>query len=217
LFWRKLHKNDYHPDVDGIKSRILLTRQDSSYKLFERWSRQLGVSLVLKDKEVLEIGHGGAWYLAEALDQGASLVTGYEIADEINSRASKALSELGVNDFELYKGNGKNLDILPNKKYDFIFSITVLQHIPTRVTKRYLRDIAGLLAVDGTCVLQVLQSTGKSHKRLSKADLFSVAYSKQEFDSIISKSGLRLEKYAVENYGSQDTYWGIYLLSKEKS
>jgi SAM-dependent methyltransferase len=212
--WKRLHLNDYHPDVDGIKDRILRTREDSRFKLFERWSSQLEYKINLLDKSVLEIGHGGGWYLAEALDAGASSVTGYEIADEINLRANKAFTELGLTNFHFLKGDGRSLRAVSDKQYDFVFSITVLQHIPTRVTKRYLQEINHLLIPGGVCVLQVLQKHGASYKRLSKADLFSVAYSKKEFDEIVDGSGLKIKNYVIENYDSDETYWGVYLLGK---
>jgi hypothetical protein len=52
-------------------------------------------------------------------------------------------------------------------------------------------------------------------KRLSSADLFSVAYSKDEFDSLISQSGLRVVAFAKEEYNSDKTFWGFYLVKKE--
>lgn len=213
-FWSKLHSHDYHPKLDGIKSRISEARLDPSASLFSRWAKQLNHPLVLKNKTVLEIGHGGAWYLAEALDAGAAKVVGYEISAELNQRASTALQQLGYRNFKLVDGNGRDLDVVKKEKFDFIYSITVVQHLPTRTTKRYLRDVVELLERDGIFVVQTLHSYGKSMKRLSVADLFSVAYSKNEFANLLRQAELKQVSYAEEEYGSKETFWGIYLLKK---
>jgi SAM-dependent methyltransferase len=214
FFWSKLHSRDYHPNLEGIKTRISQSKLNPQDSLFVRWSDQLNYSLNLENKSVLEIGHGGAWYLAAALDAGAREVVGYEISKDLNERASTALRDLAYSDFQLFEGNGKDLGILKGRKFDVIYSITVLQHLPTRTTKRYLRDIANLLESNGVCVIQTLHSYGRSRKRLSIADLFSMAYSKSEFESIIYESGLEILSYSQEEYGSQETFWGIYLLNK---
>lgn len=214
FLWGKLHSRNYHPDLNGIKSRILEEKQSPEISLFKRWSDQLGHELDIHGKTVLEIGHGGAWYLAQALDAGASSVSGYEISANLNERAARALSELGYTKFDLLKGNGKDLEILKPRKFDLIFSITVLQHLPTRTTKRYLKGVHDLLKEDGFFVVQTLHSSTKSKKRLSVADLFSVAYSKPEFGKLLEQAGLRQIRYAEQNYGSEETFWGIYLLSK---
>jgi SAM-dependent methyltransferase len=212
ILWNRLHKRDYHPKVEGIIARINLQKLDPSKSLFARWSNQLNHVIDLKNKSVLEIGHGGGWYIAEALDSGAKHVSGLEISEEINNRARFSLKKLNYSNFQLFLGNGKNLKALQGSKYDFIFTITVLQHMPTKVTKKYLKDISHLLDTNGFCVIQTLNTYGISKKRLSSADLFSVAYSKNEFDKLLINCGLYIVRYAVEEYESQDTYWGIYLV-----
>jgi len=210
--WEKLHSRDYHPNVEGIIERIISQRALSSPSLFARLGEQLDFYFDLKDKSVLEIGHGGGWYLAEALDAGAKTVSGIEISEEINKRAKTALEKLDYGNFHLFLGNGKDLSVVRGSTFDLIFTITVLQHMPTRITKKYLRDIRGLLAPGGICMIQTLNSYGSSMKRLSAADLFSVAYSKSEFDGLLAISGLQTIEYVSQDYGSDETYWGIYLV-----
>lgn len=215
--WEKLHNRDYHPNVEGIIERINLQHALSSTSLFARLGEQLNFYFDLKNKSVLEIGHGGGWYLAEALDLGAKKVSGIEISEEINKRAKSALEKLNYNNFHLFLGNGKDLSVLNGSTFDLIFTITVLQHMPTRITKKYLRDIRSLLAPGGICMIQTLNSYGSSMKRLSAADLFSVAYSKMEFDGLLANSGFQTIKYVREEYGSDKTYWGIYLVKNSSS
>lgn len=217
LLWKKLHDRDYHPNVEGIIERMNLQRERQNTPLFTRLGRKLNFDFDLKEKSVLEIGHGGGWYLAEALDAGAKKVFGVEISEEINKRAQSALEKLSYSQFQLVLGNGKDLSVLRGSTFDLIFTITVLQHMPTRTTKRYLRDISDLLAPDGICMIQTLNSYGSSMKRLSAADLFSVAYSKREFDELLANHGLQTIEYAREEYGSDETYWGIYLVKKRDS
>lgn len=214
FLWKKLHSRYYHPRLDEIKNRISRAKLEPSSSIFVRWSAQLNQPLNLMNKKVLEIGHGGAWYLAQALDEGASYAVGYEISDELNQRAYSALWQLGYRDFELITGNGKDLDTLNGYKFDLIYSVTVLQHLPTRTTKRYLCDAVKLLNDDGFFVVQTLHSYGKSMKRVSVTDLFSVAYSEKEFALHCENAGLKQVSFARENYESKETYWGIYLLTK---
>ena len=212
LLWEKLHTRDYHPAITGIIERIRNQKVEPENSLFVHFEDVLKKPIVLKGKSILEIGHGGGWYLAEALDAGAQKVVGLEISEEINRRAGTALSSLGYTNFHLILGNGRDLKVLDSLQFDLIFTITVLQHMPTRYTKNYLNDISGILTPNGVCVIQTLNSYGSSTKRLSSADLFSVAYSKDEFDYLISQSGLRVVAYAREEYDSDRTFWGIYMV-----
>lgn len=214
LLWEKLHARNYHPAITGIIERIKKQQKEPENSLFVHFENLLSIPLDLKGKSILEIGHGGGWYLAQALDAGAQQVVGLEISEEINRRAGSALSSLGYTKFQLILGNGRDLKVLDSMKFDLIFTITVLQHMPTRNTRNYLNAISSLLAPNGVCIIQALNSYGSSMKRLSSADLFSVAYSKKEFDFLIVQSGLQVIAYASEEYGSDDTFWGIYMVEK---
>lgn len=214
LIWDKLHNRDYHPGIKGIIERIKNQKIEPVNSLFCNLSEVLKMDIDVKGKSVLEIGHGGGWYLAQALDAGAKNVVGLEISEEINTRAGMALQSLGYKNFRLVLGNGRNLKVLESQEYDLIFTITVLQHMPTKFAKNYLMDISRLLALNGICVIQTLISYGSSMKRLSSADLFSVAYSKDEFDYLISQSGLRVVAFAKKEYNSDETFWGIYSVKK---
>lgn len=214
LLWEKLHARDYHPAITGIIERIRKQKKEPQNSLFVHFEDLLNMPIDLKGKFILEIGHGGGWYLAEALDAGAKQVVGLEISEEINRRAGSALSSLGYTNFQLILGNGRDLKVLHSMKFDLIFTITVLQHMPTRNTRKYLNDISSLLTPNGVCIIQALNSYGSSMKRLSSADLFSVAYSKEEFDFLIVQSGLEVVAYASEEYDSDDTFWGIYMVQR---
>ena len=215
LLWDRLQNRDYHPGITGIIERIKNSKLEPVNSLFCNLSDVLKMDIDVKGKSVLEIGHGGGWYLAQALDAGAQDVVGLEISEEINKRAGMALQRLGYKNFRFVLGNGRNLKVLKSKEFDLIFTITVIQHMPTRFAQNYLSDISRLLALNGICVIQTLMSYGSSMKRLSSADLFSVAYSKNEFDYLISQSGLRVIAFAKQEYNSDKTFCGFYLVKKE--
>ena len=214
--WNNLHKNDYHPDVEGIKARINETRMKSENSIFEWWKLHLGYSINVGESSVLEIGHGGGWFLADALDRGAKRVVGLEISAEINSRSNQALSELGYQNFVFVKGNGKNLAIIKGDKFDLIFSNTVFQHMPTRHTKKYLRSLKRLLNAEGTALIQILHSKSNSLKVLSPSDLFSVSYSRKEFSKILKSCNLSISSYVEIDYGSDLNFWGLYVLTSSE-
>ena len=214
LIWDKLHRKNYHPDAAGIKDRIVADRKNPGESLFSWWGHRLKIDFDLKNLSVLEIGHGGAWFLAQALDLGAESATGVEISSELNIRASKVLNELGYRNFQLLLGNGKDLSVLSGRSFDLIFSNTVFQHLPTRTARKYLGEISKLLSEEGFCLIQALLSKTTSYKRLSSADLFSVAYKKEEFANLLIEANLRVSNFAEVEYGSPDTYWGIYLLKR---
>jgi SAM-dependent methyltransferase len=216
MIWNKLHKNNYHPDVEGIKARINESRMKPENSIFEWWKLHLGNSIKVEGLSVLEIGHGGGWFLADALDRGAKRVVGLEISDEINSRSGQALSELGYQNFQFVKGNGKNLAIINGYTFDLIFSNTVFQHMPTRHTKKYLRSLAKLVNTEGTILIQILHSKSNSLKVLSPSDLFSVSYSKQEFSRLLKNCSLSVTKNVEIDYGSDINFWGLYLLKSSK-
>lgn len=216
LIWSWLHSSDYHPDVEGIIARIETAKGNpSEYSLLKFWSEHLHYPLNVSEKRVLEIGHGGGWYLAEMLDSQAGSVCGLEISRALNLRASQALKKLKYSNFELALGNGRNLSVLDSASFDFVYANTVVQHLSTKTLKNYLREISRVLAPEGLCVLQVLQTRlPASQKRLSRADLFSVAYTSSEFESLLGTIGFTTVAFGEIKYGTDDKYWGLYALKK---
>jgi len=216
MIWNKLHKKDYHPDVEGIKKRINDSKGKPENSIFEWWKRHLGYPVSVSGLSVLEIGHGGGWFLADALDRGASKVVGLEISDEINNRGNQALNDLGYQNFQFLRGNGRNLSVLNGNSFDLIFSNTVFQHMPTRHTKNYLKNLRHLSSTQGTILVQILHSRSNSLKILSPSDLFSVSYSEREFLKILKDCGLTVSKYVEIDYGSAINFWGLYVLASNK-
>jgi protein-L-isoaspartate O-methyltransferase len=105
--WSRLHSSEYHPDVEGITARIETAKHNpEEYSLLQFWSGHLHYPLNVSGKRVLEIGHGGGWYLAEMLDSGAESVCGLEISEALNMRASQALKKWDTRTSSLSLGMG---------------------------------------------------------------------------------------------------------------
>jgi 2-polyprenyl-3-methyl-5-hydroxy-6-metoxy-1,4-benzoquinol methylase len=189
----------------------------ANYSLFRRWETQLNTPVHLKNLNVLEIGHGGGWYLAEALRAGCSFAYGVEISSELNERASIAMKSLGYKNFQLQTTDGKSFGSNTPFNLDFIYSITVFQHIPKPYTENYLKLIQQHLGGEGSAVLQFLESKDNSYQRISKFDVLSIAYSKADLLEMFEAAGLVPLKYGFVDYDSPSDRWGIYMLKRKKS
>ena len=107
------------------------------------------------------------------------------------------------------------MSVLDGLSFDFVYANTVVQHLSTKTLNQYLKDLWHLLAPEGLCVLQVLQTRlPESQKRLSKSDLFSVAYTSSEFESLLQKNGFAIQVYAEVDYGNDHNFWGLYVFKK---
>lgn len=90
--WSKLHENGYHPGVKEIVERIQTSRTSEKSGWIELFEKNGLLVPELSGKVFGEKGHGGGWYLAEALDAGAKKAIGWEINANLNSQASNALT-----------------------------------------------------------------------------------------------------------------------------
>jgi SAM-dependent methyltransferase len=92
---------------------------------------------------VLEIGCG-AGRVTRALARVFGEVHAVDISAEMVARARAALADQ-PNVF-LYQNNGMDLSVVPDRPFDFAFSMIVFQHIPSReVIQRYFCEVARLL------------------------------------------------------------------------
>ncbi|MGA3041022.1 MAG: methyltransferase domain-containing protein [Bryobacteraceae bacterium] len=96
-----------------------------------------------KRMRVLEIGCG-AGRVTRALAQIFGEVYGVDISGEMVRQARAALS--GLPHVHISQNNGKDLEVLGSKRFDFAFSSIVFQHIPSReVIESYVRAVRGRL------------------------------------------------------------------------
>jgi len=92
-----------------------------------------------KRMRVLEIGCG-AGRVTRALARIFGEVYGVDISGEMVRQARAALADLPH--VHIFQNNGKDLDVLGRKRFDFAFSSIVFQHIPRReVIESYVREV----------------------------------------------------------------------------
>jgi SAM-dependent methyltransferase len=92
---------------------------------------------------VLEIGCG-AGRVTRALARIFGEVHAVDISGEMIAQARAVLADQ-PNVF-LYQNNGMDLSVVPDRPFDFAFSVIVFQHIPSRdVIERYFCEVARLL------------------------------------------------------------------------
>src|SRR4051812_24318651 len=92
---------------------------------------------------VLEIGCG-AGRITRALSNLFGEVHAVDVSGEMVAKARAALADR-PNAF-VYQNNGKDLDVVGNRIFDFAFSTIVFQHIPSyEVIETYVREVFRLL------------------------------------------------------------------------
>ncbi len=96
-----------------------------------------------KQMKVLEIGCG-AGRVTRALAGLFGEVHAVDVSGEMVRLARQALQDR-PNAF-IYQNNGFDLSVVPNIEFDFAFSTTVFQHIPSRdIVENYVREVNRLL------------------------------------------------------------------------
>lgn len=171
----------------------------------------------LRGKDVLEIGCGGGWYLAQALKEGARAVVGFEAADNIVRTASAAFDRLGLGPYKFCRVDERYLDALPRDSIDVAFSKTVFQHINPRATAAYLRTAPQTLRDEGYCLFQFLMNEEKPVKNSNVPDDEGVvSYTKAEVDAMVAGAGLQTLVYAEtwRDDAGTGNYWAWYKLAK---
>jgi SAM-dependent methyltransferase len=107
---------------------------------------------------VLEIGCG-AGRITRALARIFGEVHAVDISGEMIAQARTALS--GQRNVFLYQNNGMDLSVVPDRPFDFAFSVIVFQHIPSRdVIESYFREVARLLRPGALFKVQVQRRPG---------------------------------------------------------
>jgi SAM-dependent methyltransferase len=102
---------------------------------------------------VLEIGCG-AGRITRALACIFDEVHAVDISSEMIAQARAALA--GQPNVFLYRNNGMDLSVVPDRPFDFAFSVIVFQHIPSReVIESYFREVARLLRPGALFKVQV--------------------------------------------------------------
>jgi len=95
------------------------------------------------EMRVLEIGCG-AGRVTRALAKFFGEVHAVDVSAEMVRLATEALR--GYSNVFVYQNNGKDLTVVPQRQFDFAFSMIVFQHIPNReIIESYVREVHRLL------------------------------------------------------------------------
>lgn len=106
-----------------------------------------------QDMRVLEIGCG-AGRVTRALGELFGEVHAVDVSGEMIALAKKALAAFPR--VYLYTNNGRDLGVLPDRPFDFAFSMIVFQHIANlEVIENYIREVHRLLRPGGLFKFQV--------------------------------------------------------------
>ena len=101
---------------------------------------------------VLEIGCGIGRVLQHLAD-GCREVHGIDISREMVDRGAQRLAHLP--NVHFHHGNGYDLGVFEDQRFDLVFSAFVFQHMPKTIAFNYMLEAARVLKPDGTFRLQV--------------------------------------------------------------
>ncbi len=113
---------------------------------------------VIVDKEAtaLEIGLG-IGRITKHLANRFREVYGTDVSNEMVKQARARLRHLS--NVKIDKNNGKDLRIYPDRKFDFVFSVKVLQHLPRRIFLGYLDEVRRVIKPTGIFRFQIFERT----------------------------------------------------------
>lgn len=211
--WEKMQRGGYFYTQEKINEivRKTLDRDICVFDDFERFFRR---KFPLEGRVVLEIGFGGGWWLATPIKRGAYGV-GFEVSREIIKRAEIAFQQAKLKDCKFYEVDERYFSILQPSSIDYIFEITVFQHIDPEVTKRYIETAYEALKSDGVAILQFLMNDKNPYKNPFEGE-GAVFYSASEVDEMITTSNFIVER-VYRSWEEGESHWNHYLLRKPRS
>lgn len=141
-----------------------------------------------KKMRVLEIGCG-AGRMTRALADVFGEVHGLDVSSEMVARARRLLAD--APNAYAHHGNGVDLSVLGDLRFDFAFSFIVFQHIPSAaVIESYVRDVGSKLKPGGIFKFQV---QGWTQDRGSSDDTwFGYGFSETAAREMVERQGFDL-------------------------
>ena len=173
-----LSKNSY----DKIAADFDMTRKKEIWPLIRKFT-----ALVPSGARILDAGCGNG-RLLEAFEQKEIDYLGIDNSAALISLAQKnhplhKFLKIDLIDFQTF-----NLTALGNKKFDYIFCLAVLQHIPSEELRiDVLKKMSQLLADDGTMVLSNWDLWSSRHRALVIKQIWHriIGLNKRDFGDII--------------------------------
>jgi hypothetical protein len=213
--WDRLQRSGYHPPVDEIVARIQRDINVGDVDgILALWGGYLGETIDVTDCDVVEIGHGGGWYLAQCIRAGCKHAYGLEVSEVINNKANSALTQFDYLNFSLNVVDQRFLSQIEATP-DVIYAITVFQHLPTQILEEYFSSAAKVMNAGSRFYFQTLENNIKTDRRGSLTDIFSVSYHPTEIVSLLNKYGLKIEKRFEHHFDDPYNFWAIYKVTNE--
>jgi len=111
---------------------------------------------VRKEATVLEIGVGSG-RITKQLANHFEEVYGIDVSNEMIRLAIERLRDF--RNVKIDKGDGRDLSIYPNCKFDLVFSTRVFQHLPRRFFLGYLDEVHRVMKPTGMFRFQIFERT----------------------------------------------------------
>lgn len=191
IYWQDLHRNlrdagkwdsSYKivcfPGLSGVYNKMIHHFQQLSLRHALKYLHGI------KGKAVLEVGCGtGRWckFLSKLTDS----VTGIDISEETVNVNRKLYPNI-----EFFRMRAQALDF-PDAKFDIIFSITVLQHIPYEEKVAAIRQISRCLKPGGFVVIFEQIRPEKAHT-VDFKDTITFPYTVREWKGYFEEFGCQL-------------------------
>jgi 2-polyprenyl-3-methyl-5-hydroxy-6-metoxy-1,4-benzoquinol methylase len=158
-----------------------------------------------QDMRVIEIGCG-AGRITRALARLFGEVHAVDVSGEMVQAARLAVAQFPH--ATVYRNNGHDLTVLPDKLYDFAFSTIVFQHIPNRqIIYSYVREVHRLLRPGALFKFQVQGGTIDAG---SEDTWIGVSFSDEEAVEMAEACGFE-PRY---RHGSGDQYFWLWFFKK---
>jgi len=205
---------------ENARYYVATTKPDWSEEEFFASGRQLVANHILNDlgnicqgkdprqMRVLEIGCG-VGRVTRALTELFGEVYAVDVSAEMVRLARSALA--GTPNVFIYKNNGRDLSVLPKIPFDFAFSCTVFQHIPSlAIIESYLREVYRLLRRGALFKFQV---QGKADVKTSLDDTWlGVGVSPKMAQEMADRCGFELRYH----HGAGQQYFWLWFFKRDR-
>lgn len=153
---------------------------------------------VAADWQVLEIGCG-IGRLLRPLSRRVARAVGVDLSRQMIELARDYC--VGFPNVELHATDG-SLEFLPDRRFDFVFSHIVFQHVPRKAyVQRYLRDASRVLKPGGILRVQVDGRSRQFYRRWLADSWSGVVFSSRELVRRLEKEGFRVRE--IRGAGTQ--------------
>lgn len=151
-------------------------------------------------------------------------IHGVDVSGKMLKLARKNVTYENV---QFHKNNGRDLSIFSDKKFDFVFSIAVLQHIEKGDAIFYLMEIYRVLKENGKTYLQFpnllcdynLHNFLDASKQKYRGILRVRYYTPSEIEKIMGALGFKIDSLVVrcdfEDQDNKHKGYSIYVLSSK--